>query len=188
MSGAAGFSGNSGAAVMVGKPGVHCARTGWRHRNRRGAAFHCMAFAWAGGNWRWYDANNKRNISGVLGKYGTSVNSAAARSGCSAVSDSRTQKKAKLSDAIPAVFAGSLSAAAHMRKTKVQGSLTIEAALVMPLVLLVFGLAMSSGIMLYTECRDTSADIQEEKEFDAVEAFYRWQGIGDMIGDGNSIY
>ena len=63
----------------------------------------------------------------------------------------------------------------------------MEAAFILPLLLAVFGLAMSSGLTLYEECRDTAIAIREEKEFDAVEQFYRWQGIGEIIGNGNSI-
>ena len=40
-----------------------------------------------------------------------------------------------------------------------RGSLTIEAALVVPLVLALFAFAMKSGIQMYTECRDTALAI-----------------------------
>lgn len=185
MSAAAGCGGNPGAAVVVGKSGVYGIGTGWRYWSRCSAAFHCMAFTRAGRHWRRHDAGGQRNIFGILGKYGTSADSVTACGGRGALPDSCLQKETELPDAISAIFAGSLSAAAHMKNMKVQGSLTIEAALIIPLVLLVFGLAMSSGIILYTECRDTAAGIREEKEFDAVETFYRWQGIGDIIGDGD---
>ena len=71
---------------------------------------------------------------------------------------------------------------------KIRGSLTVEAAFVLPFLLLVFGMVMSSGINLYTECMDTAAAIRDEQEFDAVGAFYQWQRVGDIFGDGDSIY
>ena len=40
-----------------------------------------------------------------------------------------------------------------------RGSLTIEAALVVPLVLALFAFAMKSGIQMYTECSDTSRNV-----------------------------
>ena len=44
-----------------------------------------------------------------------------------------------------------------------RGSLTIEAALVVPLVLALFAFAMKSGIQMYTECRDTALAIGQEQ-------------------------
>ena len=54
-----------------------------------------------------------------------------------------------------------------------RGSLTIEAALVVPLVLALFAFAMKSGIQMYTECRDTALAIGQEQEIDAVNIFHR---------------
>lgn len=52
-----------------------------------------------------------------------------------------------------------------------RGSLTIEAALVVPLVLALFAFAMKSGIQMYTECRDTALAIGQEQEIEAVKCF-----------------
>ncbi len=67
--------------------------------------------------------------------------------------------------------------------TKVRGSLTIEAAIILPLVLLLFGAAMDGGIQMYTECRDTAVSIAEEKEIDTVKLFYRFKALGDITGN-----
>lgn len=75
-----------------------------------------------------------------------------------------------------------------MWKEKVRGSLTVEAAIVVPLVLFVFVLAMQSGISMYTECRDTAAAIREEEELDIVKLFYRWREAGEFLGNEDGIY
>ena len=62
-----------------------------------------------------------------------------------------------------------------------RGSLTIEAALVVPLVLALFAFAMKSGIQMYTECRDTALAIGQEQEIEAVKMFYRWQEAGNYF-------
>ena len=62
-----------------------------------------------------------------------------------------------------------------------RGSLTIEAALVVPLVLALFAFAMKSGIQMYTECRDTALAIGQEQEIEAVKMFYRWQEAGELF-------
>ena len=57
-----------------------------------------------------------------------------------------------------------------------RGSLTIEAALVVPLVLALFAFAMKSGIQMYTECRDTALAIGQEQE---IELSFRPQPASD---------
>lgn len=57
--------------------------------------------------------------------------------------------------------------------------------MILPLLLWVFGVAMSSGIQLYTECADTAAVILEEPDLDIVRIFYRSQEIGDIIRNEN---
>lgn len=71
---------------------------------------------------------------------------------------------------------------------KVRGSLTVEAAVVVPLVLFVFALAMQSGLSMYTECRDTAVLIQEERKPDVVKMFYRWREAGEFLGNEDGIY
>ena len=67
-----------------------------------------------------------------------------------------------------------------------RGSLTIEAALVVPLVLALFAFAMKSGIQMYTECRDTALAIGQEIE--AVKMFYRWQEAGELFQNEDTVY
>ena len=63
-----------------------------------------------------------------------------------------------------------------------RGSLTIEAALVVPLVLALFAFAMKSGIQMYTEGRDTALAIE------AVKMFYRWQEAGELFQNEDTVY
>lgn len=57
----------------------------------------------------------------------------------------------------------------------IDGSLTIEAALILPLVLMLFVLAMNGGIQLYQECQNTAISIREEEEIDIINMFYNWK-------------
>lgn len=66
---------------------------------------------------------------------------------------------------------------------KVSGSLTIEAALIIPLVLMLFMLAMNEGIQLYQECRDTAVSIREEEEMGVINMFYNWKMLEDIVKD-----
>ncbi len=69
-----------------------------------------------------------------------------------------------------------------------RGSLTIEAALVVPLVLALFAFAMKSGIQMYTECRDTALAIGHEQEIEAVKMFYRWQEAGELFQNEDTVH
>ena len=71
---------------------------------------------------------------------------------------------------------------------RVRASMTVEASLILPLVLFLFGLVMQMGIAMYEESRDTAAAIQEESDIEIVETFYRWKKVGEWIENGDSIY
>ena len=60
-----------------------------------------------------------------------------------------------------------------------RGSLTIEAALVVPLVLALFAFAMKSGIQMYTECRDTALAIGQEQEIEEA---------GELFQNEDTVY
>lgn len=64
----------------------------------------------------------------------------------------------------------------------------MEAALIIPLWLALCILAVNSGVQLYLECLDTVEAVEAEKEIDIVRLFYIYNGIGDMIEDGDSLY
>ncbi|MBO5068951.1 MAG: pilus assembly protein [Roseburia sp.] len=68
---------------------------------------------------------------------------------------------------------------------KVNGSLTIEAAMILPLVLMLFAMAMNGGIRLYQECRDTAISIREEEEIDVITMFYNWEMLEGVRKDEN---
>lgn len=69
-------------------------------------------------------------------------------------------------------------------RAMLQGSLTIEAAVIVPMLLMVFALAMNSGLVMYEECRETAVAIMEEPEADTVKLFYRWKEAGELLGSG----
>ena len=71
---------------------------------------------------------------------------------------------------------------------RVRASMTVEASLILPLVLFMFGLVMQTGIAMYEECRDTAVAIQEESDVEIVETFYHWKKVGEWIENGGSIY
>lgn len=71
---------------------------------------------------------------------------------------------------------------------KVGGSLTVEAAIMIPLLLFVFAIAIESGMKMYMECQDTVLELESEEKIDVVQMFYIWNGIGELIGDGDTIY
>ena len=57
-----------------------------------------------------------------------------------------------------------------------------------PLLLFLIVTAINGGVELYLECQNMVAELESEEKTDAVRLFYLWNGIGDMIGDGDSIY
>ncbi len=128
---------------------------------------------------RWHYAGCKRRISGILGKYVSSYDGAVVGGMCGTGFDCHRKKRKGLQIAISAVFAGGISVTAVMKK--VNASLTVEASLIFPLILLVFVLAMSGGIQMYEECRDEAAAIGAEGDFDTIKWFYKWQGVGEII-------
>lgn len=70
---------------------------------------------------------------------------------------------------------------------KVRGSLTIEAALIVPILLFVLSIVMQMGITMYSECKDTAAEIKQEKELEIVEMFYYWKKAGEWLEDGDTL-
>lgn len=72
-----------------------------------------------------------------------------------------------------------------MLKRKIQGSFSIEAAIIFPMLMFLFAITIQCGIQMYTECRDMAIGIQKEEELDIVAMFYRYQRIGDMLENGD---
>lgn len=70
----------------------------------------------------------------------------------------------------------------------VKGSLTVEAALVFPVLLFLMIFTMQMGLQMYTECRDTAVSILEEQDLDIIKQFYLRQNIEGITEDGNSVY
>lgn len=66
---------------------------------------------------------------------------------------------------------------------RMRASITVEAAIIVPLVLFVFGLSMRSGIQLYLEFKDTVFEIMEDETMDAIQKFYQLNMLGDIGED-----
>lgn len=66
-----------------------------------------------------------------------------------------------------------------------KGSLTVEAAVILPLLLFLFGIAMQGGIDLYKEVKNTSVLIEQEEKINTVKSFYQWKMLGDMTTNEN---
>lgn len=68
-----------------------------------------------------------------------------------------------------------------MRKRN--GSLTVEAAIIFPLVIAVFIIAVNGGISLNQDVRETVAGIEDKEDINTVKMFYRWKVLGELLGD-----
>lgn len=64
-----------------------------------------------------------------------------------------------------------------------KGSFSIEAACMVPLVLVCFGLAIESGINLHEEVKMQIIKQEETEMLDAIGCMYRRELIKDVIGD-----
>lgn len=71
---------------------------------------------------------------------------------------------------------------------KIDGSLTVEAALIIPLLLFLIVIAIRGGVDLYLECRATVECLEQEEPLDAVELFYLWKEAGELADHGNTVY
>ena len=71
---------------------------------------------------------------------------------------------------------------------KVRGSLTVEAALMIPLVLFLTVTAVRGGVELYQECRATVQALEAEQEIQIVRLLYLYEGIGDLTENGDTLY
>lgn len=66
--------------------------------------------------------------------------------------------------------------------------MTVEAALIVPLVLTVFTLTVNAGICLYTECTEMAEAAMAEEDVDAVELFYTRERVRGIAKYGDSLY
>ncbi len=71
---------------------------------------------------------------------------------------------------------------------KVDGSLTVEASLIIPLLLFLIVIAIRGGVDLYLECRATVECLEQEPPLDAVGLFYLWKEAGEFTDHGNTVY
>ena len=157
----------------------------WRYRWRY-AYIDCMDKQ--GKCWcrRWHHVDGERNFSGILGEYSAVYDCAWDGKHDSLVSDCNKAKGEELQIAVSAFFACGVSVFADMRK--VRGSLTVEAAIVIPRLLFLVVMARDGGVEMYLECRNTVMALEAEEKIDAVRLFYFCEGVGDIIGEGDSLY
>lgn len=132
-------------------------------------------------NRRWCCTSGKRNFSGILAESGIIFDSAVFCGMCGIVFAGGKKKGEKVPFAIFALCGSGISDTAIM-KTK-EGSLTVEAAIIFPIVLALFTLTMQTGIELYQESRETAALIMEEGKTDTVKLFYRYKILGEWMAN-----
>ncbi len=71
---------------------------------------------------------------------------------------------------------------------KIDGSFTVEASLIIPLLLFLIVIAIRGGVDLYLECRATVECLEQEEHLDAVRLFYLWKETGELTNHGNTVY
>lgn len=71
---------------------------------------------------------------------------------------------------------------------KIRGSYTVEAALVVPLWLMLCLLTVNTGVQFYENCHTLTAEIADMEEIDAIHLFYISQGIGEILEDGDTVH
>lgn len=71
---------------------------------------------------------------------------------------------------------------------KVKGSYTVEAALVIPIWFMLCLFTMNICVQLYGDSQKLAAEIGDMEEMDIVHLFYISEGIGDILGDGDTVH
>lgn len=70
---------------------------------------------------------------------------------------------------------------------KVSGSFTVEASLIIPILLMLVVVTIDFGIQMYQEC-DCLFEKIVSRDLDVVQLFYLRSEIGDLMTNGDSIY
>lgn len=99
--------------------------------------------------------------------------------GGSAVSVFYEEKREELQDAVRTVCVDSICSGIAMED--LTGSITVEAALVVPILLFVFGIVMQKGIDLYTETKVMAVERMEEDDWDIIKEFKRRTFIEQIV-------
>ena len=68
---------------------------------------------------------------------------------------------------------------------KIEGSMTVEAALIIPLVLVMFAMTMTTGLQMYEECRETAVELGAGQDLNIIQKFYLWNELGEMWEHGD---
>lgn len=72
-----------------------------------------------------------------------------------------------------------------MGKKYINAALTVEAALYMPLLLLIFILAMRGGLNLYTQTTKQAQELKEKSNIDVLELFYGKERVEELFENGD---
>lgn len=137
-------------------------------------------WSWFGG---WMCFFDWRSLSGLLGKFAVVYDSFAVGRRDGIIFINNKEKREKLQTSICAIHVDGLHNWVSLEK--LNASLTIEAALVVPMVIFLFAMTMQAGLTLYTESKDLALAVAQEEDFDAVEMFYRLEVLGEIIGNEN---
>lgn len=71
---------------------------------------------------------------------------------------------------------------------KMNGSMTVEAAIMIPMLLFLVASAIDGGVEMYLESQNSVLSLEKEEKIDVVELFYLCNVIGDRIGNEDSLY
>lgn len=67
---------------------------------------------------------------------------------------------------------------------EIDGSMTIEAAVILSLFLILFSATIRTGIVMYQETKQYAEKIRNESEPDTVNKFYYMTQLDGYLGDG----
>lgn len=138
---------------------------------------------WDGG---WHLIDGDRGVSGRYRKFGIVIYGITAGGVLVIGTDRGKEEKGERPDCLCPIFAGILSyhasAVAAMKQMKAKGSLTVEAALVVPVVLFCILLILDQGLELYGEVVKTAQKQEMWEEFHPAEKFRKLEQIGELIG------
>lgn len=72
-----------------------------------------------------------------------------------------------------------------MKKKEWNGSVTVEASIYVPMVIILYLFVMRAGMDLYTETKETALQIQAEEQVDVQKLFYRKEDLGELLQHGD---
>lgn len=154
----------------------------WRHGGGAYIAFDNMGKPWECRNGRWIDGYGKWDFFRISKKCSVVDDSTGTVWTGSTVFNHNKKKGEKLPDTVFAFFICGVSGFALMKE--IDASMTIEAAVILSLFLILFSAAIRTGIVMYQETKQYAEKIRNESEPDTVNKFYYMTQLDGYLGDG----